>query len=157
MAKVNFDNNWHTWHVSIVIDSFMKRKYQTFSSLSNALSSLPRVFIIWNVIPKKWRALIWRWCSDFESFFIVIFHKAHSFLNKLNSQIDELPEGAVKSPSNKYQVFFFGTHETWVMCVLMLDDGKYINNLRNWNLSLLELVYFLCSCLVALHESSNAV
>lgn len=28
------------------------------------------------------------------------------------SRIDELPEGAVKSPSNKYQVFFFGTHET---------------------------------------------
>lgn len=28
------------------------------------------------------------------------------------ARIDELPEGAVKSPSNKYQVFFFGTHET---------------------------------------------
>ncbi|XP_028316853.1 hepatoma-derived growth factor-like [Gouania willdenowi] len=28
------------------------------------------------------------------------------------ARIDELPEGAVKSASNKYQVFFFGTHET---------------------------------------------
>ncbi|KAM9838165.1 hepatoma-derived growth factor-like [Aulostomus maculatus] len=28
------------------------------------------------------------------------------------ARIDEFPEGAVKSPSNKYQVFFFGTHET---------------------------------------------
>lgn len=28
------------------------------------------------------------------------------------ARIDELPEGAVKSPSNKFQVFFFGTHET---------------------------------------------
>ncbi|XP_041098948.1 hepatoma-derived growth factor-like [Polyodon spathula] len=28
------------------------------------------------------------------------------------ARIDELPEGAVKSFSNKYQVFFFGTHET---------------------------------------------
>ncbi|XP_064839596.1 hepatoma-derived growth factor-like isoform X1 [Oncorhynchus masou masou] len=28
------------------------------------------------------------------------------------ARINELPEGAVKSPSNKYQVFFFGTHET---------------------------------------------
>ncbi|XP_056269605.1 hepatoma-derived growth factor-like [Pseudoliparis swirei] len=28
------------------------------------------------------------------------------------ARIDELPEGAVKTPSNKYQVFFFGTHET---------------------------------------------
>uniref|UniRef100_A0A7N8WQD2 PWWP domain-containing protein n=1 Tax=Mastacembelus armatus TaxID=205130 RepID=A0A7N8WQD2_9TELE len=32
------------------------------------------------------------------------------------ARIDELPEGAVKSPSNKYQVFFFGTHETCVFC-----------------------------------------
>ncbi|XP_060676818.1 hepatoma-derived growth factor-related protein 3-like [Hemiscyllium ocellatum] len=28
------------------------------------------------------------------------------------ARIDELPEGAVKSPSNKYPIFFFGTHET---------------------------------------------
>ncbi|XP_034016579.1 hepatoma-derived growth factor-like [Thalassophryne amazonica] len=28
------------------------------------------------------------------------------------ARIDELPEGAVKTTSNKYQVFFFGTHET---------------------------------------------
>lgn len=28
------------------------------------------------------------------------------------ARIDELPEGAVKSPSNKFPVFFFGTHET---------------------------------------------
>ncbi|XP_077599167.1 hepatoma-derived growth factor-related protein 3 [Stigmatopora nigra] len=28
------------------------------------------------------------------------------------ARIDEFPERAVKSPSNKYQVFFFGTHET---------------------------------------------
>ncbi|KAG7469557.1 hypothetical protein MATL_G00130140 [Megalops atlanticus] len=28
------------------------------------------------------------------------------------ARIDELPEGSVKSSSNKYQVFFFGTHET---------------------------------------------
>ncbi|XP_015684247.1 hepatoma-derived growth factor [Protobothrops mucrosquamatus] len=28
------------------------------------------------------------------------------------ARIDEMPESAVKSTSNKYQVFFFGTHET---------------------------------------------
>ncbi|XP_066466415.1 hepatoma-derived growth factor [Tiliqua scincoides] len=28
------------------------------------------------------------------------------------ARIDEVPESAVKSTSNKYQVFFFGTHET---------------------------------------------
>ncbi|XP_069796550.1 hepatoma-derived growth factor-like [Narcine bancroftii] len=28
------------------------------------------------------------------------------------ARIDEVPEGAVKSPSNKYPIFFFGTHET---------------------------------------------
>uniref|UniRef100_A0A3Q2Q7V7 HDGF like 3 n=1 Tax=Fundulus heteroclitus TaxID=8078 RepID=A0A3Q2Q7V7_FUNHE len=28
------------------------------------------------------------------------------------ARIDELPEGAVKPPGNKYPIFFFGTHET---------------------------------------------
>ncbi|XP_048076437.1 hepatoma-derived growth factor-related protein 3 isoform X2 [Ursus arctos] len=28
------------------------------------------------------------------------------------ARIDELPEGAVKPPANKYPIFFFGTHET---------------------------------------------
>uniref|UniRef100_A0AAX7STF4 PWWP domain-containing protein n=1 Tax=Astatotilapia calliptera TaxID=8154 RepID=A0AAX7STF4_ASTCA len=29
------------------------------------------------------------------------------------ARIDELPEGAVKPPANKYPIFFFGTHETY--------------------------------------------
>ena len=28
------------------------------------------------------------------------------------ARIDELPEGAVKPPANKYPIFLFGTHET---------------------------------------------
>ncbi|MBN3323361.1 HDGF factor, partial [Atractosteus spatula] len=39
------------------------------------------------------------------------------------ARIDELPEGAVKSPSNKYQVFFFGTHETGGGAVLFCPES----------------------------------
>uniref|UniRef100_A0A8C5K141 PC4 and SFRS1-interacting protein n=1 Tax=Jaculus jaculus TaxID=51337 RepID=A0A8C5K141_JACJA len=28
------------------------------------------------------------------------------------AQVDEVPDGAVKPPTNKLPIFFFGTHET---------------------------------------------
>uniref|UniRef100_A0A4W5QSA6 PWWP domain-containing protein n=1 Tax=Hucho hucho TaxID=62062 RepID=A0A4W5QSA6_9TELE len=35
------------------------------------------------------------------------------------ARIDELPEGAVKPPANKYPIFFFGTHETYANTLLL--------------------------------------
>nr|XP_005898833.1 PREDICTED: hepatoma-derived growth factor [Bos mutus] len=39
------------------------------------------------------------------------FHKGRRYPH-WPARIDEMPEAAVKSTANKYQVFFFGTHET---------------------------------------------
>lgn len=33
-------------------------------------------------------------------------------LTGLSLQIDDIADGAVKPPPNKYPIFFFGTHET---------------------------------------------
>lgn len=33
-------------------------------------------------------------------------------LTCLSLQIDDIADGAVKPPPNKYPIFFFGTHET---------------------------------------------
>ncbi|XP_015348459.1 hepatoma-derived growth factor-related protein 3 [Marmota marmota marmota] len=40
------------------------------------------------------------------------YKEAEKVLSPSDTMIDELPEGAVKPPANKYPIFFFGTHET---------------------------------------------
>ncbi|KAB0353945.1 hypothetical protein FD755_023361 [Muntiacus reevesi] len=50
------------------------------------------------------------------------------------ARIDELPEGAVKPPANKYPIFFFGTHET-----AFLDKFGKSNKRKGFNEGLWEM------------------